>query len=80
MMGLQKILAATAITGSLGIGVLGLGAGPAQADDWEPWVPWVPHLDDWVSNPVPPGQLAKLCPWHSPPGHWVGGPHGIPCT
>jgi hypothetical protein len=80
MMGLKKIIAATAITGSLGAAALGLGAGTAQADDWVPWVPWVPHVDDWVPNPVAPGQLAKWCPWHSPPGHWVGGPHGIPCS
>lgn len=82
-MGPKKIIAATAITGSLGAAALGLGAGTAQADPWIPWVPdipWVPNVDDWVPNPVAPGQLKKWCPWHSPPGHWVGGPHGIPCT
>ena len=81
MMGLKKIIAAAAITGSLGAGALGLGAGTAQADDgWVPWVPWIPHADDWAPNPVAPGQLSHWCPWHSPPGHWIGGPHGIPCT
>jgi hypothetical protein len=78
-MGLKKIIAATAITGSLGTAALGLGAGTAHGDDWVPWVPWVPHVHDWAPNPLAPGQLAKWCPWHSPPGHWVGGPHGIPC-
>jgi hypothetical protein len=80
MMGLKKIIAATAITGSLGAGALGLGAGTAQADIWVPWVPDIPWVGDWVPNPVAPGQLKKWCPWHSPPGHWIGGPHGIPCT
>jgi hypothetical protein len=77
-----KTIAATAtIAGALGAAALGLGAGTAQADDWVPWVPWVPHVDDGVGwNPLPPGQAKKWCPWHSPPGHWIGGPHGIPCT
>lgn len=82
-MTLKKIIASAAIGGALGLTGLGLGAGPAQADDdWGPWVPWVPQVGDWVDDWTPwaPGQVQKLCPWHSPPGHWIGGPHGIPCT
>ena len=80
MMGLKKIIAATAITGSLGGAALGFGAGTAQGDDWVPWVPWIPQVDDGIGgNPLPPGQAKKRCPWHSPPGHWIEGPHGIPC-
>ncbi len=80
-MNVKKIAGAATIAGALGAAALGLGTATAQADDWVPWVPWVPHADNWVDgNPLPPGQVKKLCPWHSPPGHWVGGPHGIPCT
>jgi hypothetical protein len=80
-MNVKKIAGTAVIAGALGAATLGLGAGTAQADDWGPWVPWVPHVDDWVDwNPVAPGQLKNVCPWHSPPGHWIGGPHGIPCT
>jgi hypothetical protein len=76
-MNLKKIAWTATIAGALGA-ALGLGAGTAQADDW---VPWVPHVDDGVGfNPFPPGQVKQFCPWHSPPGHWIGGPHGIPCT
>ncbi len=82
-MPLKTIIAASAITGLLGAATIGLGAGMALADDWGPWVPnvpGVPSLDDFVPNPLAPGQLKKWCPLHSPPGHWIGGPHGIPCT
>ncbi len=80
-MKVKRIAGTATVLGAMGVAALGFGAGTAQADDWVPWVPWVPHVDDWVDvNPVAPGQVAKLCPWHSPPGHWVGGPHGIPCT
>jgi hypothetical protein len=80
-MNLKKIAWTATIGGALGAAALGLGAGSAQADDWVPWVPWVPDVDDGVGfNPYPPGQVKQLCPWHSPPGHWIGGPHGIPCT
>lgn len=79
-MRLKKIIGATAVAGWLGVAAFGLGAGTAQADDWVPWVPNIPGFDDWVPNPAAPGQLAKWCPGHNPPGHWVGGPHGIPCT
>ena len=86
MMGLKEIIAATAIIGSLGAAALGLGAGSVQADPgWGPNIPWIPgpgDLVDWDPgiNWGPPGQVKKWCPWHSPPGHWIGGPHGIPCT
>jgi hypothetical protein len=79
-MSVKKIMATATIAGAVGAAALGLGAGTAQADDWVPWVPWVPHVDDFGWNPLPPGQVQHWCPWHSPPGHWVGGPHGIPCT
>jgi hypothetical protein len=84
MMGLKEIIAATAIIGSLGAAGLGLGVGSAQADPgWGPDIPWVPGPGDWVPdvNPWPgPGDIKHWCPWQSPPGHWIGGPHGIPCT
>ncbi len=83
----KKIFAATVVTGSLGAVMLGLGAGAAQADPgWGPdipWIPWIPGPGDWVPdvNVWPgPGDISQMCPWHSPPGHWIGGPHGIPCT
>ena len=39
------------------------------------WVDWNPGL-----NWGPPGQVKNAwCPGN-PPGHWKGGPHGIPCT
>ena len=80
-MNVKKIAGTAIIAGALGAAALGLGAGTAQADDWVPWVPWVPHVDDWGDwNPFPPGQVQHWCSWHSPPGHWVGGPHGIPCS
>jgi len=82
-MNLKKIAGTATLAGALGAAALGLGAGTAQADNWEPWVPWVPHVDDWVDwNPWAPGQLKKMCPWpiDTPPGHWIGGPHGMPCT
>ena len=80
-MNLKKIAWTATTAGVLGAAALGLGAGTAQADDWVPWVPWVPHVDDGVGfNPFPPGQVKQFCPWHSPPGHWIGGPHGIPCS
>jgi hypothetical protein len=82
-MDVKKIAGTAAIAAAMGVAALGLGAGTAQADDgvpWVPWVPWVPHVDDGVGFNLPPGQLQQVCPWHAPPGHWIGGPHGIPCT
>jgi hypothetical protein len=80
----KKIAAAVAIVASLGLGAIGLGAGTAQADPgWGPNIPWIPGPGDWVPDVdvwPGPGDVAKFCPWHSPPGHWIGGPHGIPCT
>ena len=78
-MSVKKLLAAAAVAGSLGATALGIGAGLAQADDH--WQPWIPRIDNVVpNNPVAPGQLKKWCPWQSPPGQWIGGPHGVPCT
>lgn len=88
-MGIKKIAGAAAIAGALGAAGLGLGAGSAQADaHWVPDIPGIPWgpghwVDDWVPDLVPdPGQLKNICPWpiDTPPGHWVGGPHGVPCT
>ena len=77
-MNLKRIVAATAIAGSLGAGAAGFGSGTAYADDH--WVPWVPNVDRVVPNGPAPGQVKNWCPWQSAPGHWIGGPHGIPCT
>jgi hypothetical protein len=83
-MDFKKIIAATTITGSLGAGVLGLGAGTVQADPgWGPDIPWIPEPGHWFPDGdlwPGPGDISHLCLWHSPPGHWIGGPHGIPCT
>jgi len=78
---LKKFAGTATVVGALGAAALGIGAGTAQADGWEPWVPWLPHVDDWNPglNWGSPGQIKNtLCPW-LPPGHWAGGPHGIPC-
>lgn len=79
-MGFERFAATALSAAALGVAVLGFGAGTAKADDWQPWVPSVPHVDNIRLDPLPPGQAKKLCPWQSPPGHWIGGPHGIPCT
>ena len=88
-MNLKKIAGTAMIAGAVGAASLGLGAGSAQADpNWvDPNIPWIPGPADWVPghwdpglNWGPPGQVKKWCPWHSPPGHWIGGPHGIPCS
>jgi hypothetical protein len=82
---MKKIAGAAMIASALGAASLGLGTGSAQADPgWGPNIPWIPgpgDLVDWDPgiNWGPPGQVKKWCPWQSPPGHWVGGPHGIPC-
>ena len=80
----KKIVAEAMIAVALSFSALGLGAGTAEADPgWGPNIPWIPGPGDWVPD-VPdlwpgPGDLMHWCPWHSPPGHWIGGPHGIPC-
>ena len=88
-MNLKKIAGTAMIAGAVGAASLGLGAGSAQADpNWvDPNIPWIPGPADWVPghwdpglNWGSPGQVKKWCPWHSPPGHWIGGPHGIPCS
>jgi hypothetical protein len=89
-MGIKKFVVSTAIAGSLGAAVLGFGGfggfgeGTALADrGWGPDIPWIPGPGDWVpdvNGNVSPGQIKNAaCPW-DPPGHWIGGPHGIPCT
>ncbi|BBX96395.1 hypothetical protein [Mycobacterium lacus] len=77
----KKIAGTAALAGALGAAALGLSTGVAPADPG-PWIPGppAPHVDDWAPNPLPPGQIKQVCPWQSPPGHWIGGPHGIPCT
>lgn len=83
-MNIKKVAGTAIIAGALGAGSLGLGAAAAQADPgWGPNIPWVPGPGwvDWNPVPnVPPGQIKKWCPGNSPPGHWIGGPHGVPCT
>ncbi len=84
MMPFNKLIATAAITASFGAAAVGLHAAPAHADpDWGPDIPWIPGPGHWVSDVdlwPGPGDIAKWCPGHSPPGHWIGGPHGIPCT
>jgi hypothetical protein len=80
-MNVKKITGAATIAGALGVAALGLGAGMAQADYGVPSAGWGPRVHGGVGwNPAPPGQVQKVCPWRSPPGHWIAGPHGIPCT
>jgi hypothetical protein len=81
-MNLKKIAGTATVAGALVAAALGLGAGSAQADPhWGPNIPWIPGPGDWVDwSPFDPGQLKQWCPWHSPPGHWKGGPHGVPCS
>ena len=82
-MNVKKIAGTATVAGALGAAALGLGAGSAQADPdwWDPNIPVIPSVDDFFDfNPFGPGDLKQLCPWHSPPGHWVFGPHGIPCS
>ena len=83
----KKIVAEAMIAVALSFSALGFGAGSAQADPgWGPDIPWIPGPGDWGPDWDPginwgaPGQLKKWCPFHSPPGHWIGGPHGIPCS
>ena len=86
----KKIAGTATIAGALGTAALGIGAGSAQADPhWDPNIPGIPGVGDWVDwnpgdwadwNPLAPGQIKnQWCPW-DPPGHWMGGPHGMPCT
>jgi hypothetical protein len=69
---LKTLAGIAAISGAVGVTVLGLGAGVANADDgWGPWVPW--HPGEIVENWVPwyPGQIVQNWiprPWHE--GDW----------
>ncbi|MFV8315600.1 hypothetical protein [Mycobacterium sp. 23] len=80
----KKMIGTTLMAGALGAGALGMGAGPALAKPGPhipgPPVPPVPRIDDSIGWNPAPGQIKQYCPWQSPPGHWIGGPHGIPCT
>jgi hypothetical protein len=87
-MNLKKIAGTATIAGVLGAAALGLGPASAQADPhWvDPNIPWIPGWADWAPDWDPgvnwgsPGQIKNAwCPWN-PPGHWKGGPHGIPCS
>ncbi|MBI2697657.1 hypothetical protein A9W98_19315 [Mycobacterium gordonae] len=81
-MKMQKLIGTALMAGALGAGALGVGAGTAAAKPGPnipgPPGPPVPVIDNnW--RPAP-GQIKQFCPWQSPPGQWIGGPHGIPCT
>nr|VTP00817.1 hypothetical protein BIN_B_03736 [Mycobacterium riyadhense] len=81
-MDMKKIVGRITLAGAVCATALGIGAGVAQADPG-PRIPGPPgpHIDDPIRwQPVPPGQIQQWCPWQAPPGHWIGGPHGIPCT
>jgi hypothetical protein len=87
-MNLKRIAGAVTLAGALGASALGLGVGAAQADPFwgNPGIPWIPQPTDWIPGPwdpgvnAPPGQVKNTwCPWN-PPGHWEGGPLGIPCS
>ena len=58
-----------------GICVTGPWGYASACVDGPGWVDWNPGVN-WDS----PGQIKNAwCPWN-PPGHWKGGPHGIPCS
>jgi hypothetical protein len=48
-MNLKKIVAEAGIVGALSMGALGLGAGFAHADQWQPWPG--PSIEDRISGP-----------------------------
>jgi len=78
----KKVAGTATIVGALGAAALGLGAGAAGAAPG-PRIPGPPgpHIvGNGHGNPLPPGQIKRVCPWQSPPGQWLGGPHGVPCT
>lgn len=80
---MKKLAGAALITGALSASMLGAGTAQARPGPHIPGppVPPIPRIDDRIDwRPGPPGQIKKFCPWQSPPGQWIGGPHGIPCT
>lgn len=84
-MNIKKFAGTALIAGALGAGMVGFGAGSAEARPGPhipgpPGPPPVPQIDGPAGWNPAPGQIKKVCPWQSPPGQWVGGPHGIPCT
>ncbi|WP_205872889.1 hypothetical protein [Mycobacterium camsae] len=82
-MHIKKLIGTALMTGALGVGALGAAAGPAEAKPGPsipgPPGPPVPRINDNTWRPAP-GQIKQFCPGQSPPGQWIGGPHGIPCT
>ena len=81
-MKMNRMAGATAVVGALGAVVLGFGAGTAGAAPG-PGMPGPgPHIVGGFGHGhlLPPGQIKRVCPWQAPPGYWVGGPHGVPCT
>ena len=87
-MSIKKITGTAAVAAALGVTGLGLGAGSAQADPiWVPRFPGrFPGPDIGLINGFPTvrrrarSRSGAPAPFDSPPGHWKGGPHGIPCT
>ena len=84
-MKIKELAASAMILGSMGAAALGPSAGIAQAKPGPhipgppgPPVPGIDNPTNW--RPLPPGQIKQFCPYQSPPGQWIGGPHGIPCT
>lgn len=67
-MKMKKLAATATMAGALGLGALGFGAGPAQADpnNWVPKPPPPGQVGQWVG--VPPGQISHIV--GVPPGHW----------
>lgn len=82
---MTRIAGTATVAGALGAVILGLGAGAGAAQAAPgpriPPGPPGPHIVDGSGHGhrIPPGQIRRACPWQSP-GHWIGGPHGIPCT
>ncbi|ORB47436.1 hypothetical protein [Mycobacterium persicum] len=77
----KKFAGKAVIAAALGASALGFAGAVAQADPGQPRIPPGPHLNDrGIANPFPPGQVQQVCPWQAPPGHWIGGPHGLQCT
>ena len=84
VMNAKKFVGTALMAGVLTSGALGLGAGTAQARPGPhipgpPSIPPVLRVDDSSNWRPAPGQIKQLCPWQSPPGQWISGPHGIPC-
>ena len=68
-MKLKKIAATAAMVGAMGFAAVGVGAGQANADNFE--IPFFPSPGEINNIPFvpPPGQISHL-PFVPPPGHW----------